>query len=45
VEQRCDDDEGGGVGAIDVGLLGARREGKEGQGRSGEERGYRGTLL
>jgi hypothetical protein len=36
---------GGGGGALGVGLLRAWREGKEGQGRSGEERGCRGTLL
>jgi hypothetical protein len=34
----------GGGGALGVGWLGARREGKEGRG-SGEERGRRGTLL
>jgi hypothetical protein len=38
VERRRDDGEGGGGGALCAGLLGAWREGKEGQGRSGEER-------
>jgi hypothetical protein len=39
VERRCDDGEGGGGGALSVGFLGARRERKEGWGRSGEESG------
>jgi hypothetical protein len=37
--------EGGGGGALSAGSLEALREGKEGQGRSGEERGCRGALL
>jgi hypothetical protein len=41
VERRRD----GGGGALGVGSLGARREGKEGRGRSGEERGCWGALL
>jgi hypothetical protein len=45
VQRRCDGGEGGGGGALGVGSLRARREGKEGRGRSGEERGCRGTLL
>jgi hypothetical protein len=45
VERQRDGGEGGGGGALGVGLLRARREGKKGRGRSGEERGCRGTLL
>jgi hypothetical protein len=45
VERRRDGGEGGGGGALGVGSLGARREGKEGRGRSVEERGCRGALL
>jgi hypothetical protein len=45
VERRRNCAKGGGGGALGVGLLRAWREGKEGQGRSGEERGCRGTLL
>jgi hypothetical protein len=37
--------EGGGGGALSAGSLEALKEGKEGQGRSGEERGCRGALL
>jgi hypothetical protein len=44
-ERRRDDGEGGCRGELSAGLLGARREEKEGRGRSGEERGFRGTLL
>jgi hypothetical protein len=40
-ERRCDD----GGGALSVGSLGARREGKQGWGRSGERSGCRGALL
>jgi hypothetical protein len=45
VEQWHDGSEGDGAGALDAGLLRAWREGKEGWGRSGEERGCRGGLL
>jgi hypothetical protein len=45
VERRRDSGEGGGGGALSTGSLRARREGKEGRGRSGEERGCQGTLL
>jgi hypothetical protein len=45
VERRCNGSEGGGGGALGLGSLGARREEKKGQGRSGEERGCRGALL
>jgi hypothetical protein len=41
VERRCDGD----GGALGVGSLRARREGNEGRGRSGEERGCRDALL
>jgi hypothetical protein len=41
VERQHDDGEGGGGRAVDAGSLGARREGKEGRGRSG----CRGTLF
>jgi hypothetical protein len=39
VERRRNGGEGGGGGALNVVSLGAWREGKEGRGRSGEERG------
>jgi hypothetical protein len=45
VERWRDNGEGGGGGALGVGSLVVLREGKEGWGRSGEERGCRGTLL
>jgi hypothetical protein len=45
VEQRRDGGDGGGGGALSVGLLRARREGREGWGRSGEETGCQGALL
>jgi hypothetical protein len=45
VERWCDGGEGSSGVAVGVGSLGARREGKEGWGRSGEERGCRGALL
>jgi hypothetical protein len=45
VEQWRDGGEGGGGGALGAGSLRARRDGKEGLGRSGEERGCRGVLL
>jgi hypothetical protein len=45
VEWRRDGGEGGGGGVLDAGSLGAWREGKEGRGRIGEERGCWGALL
>jgi hypothetical protein len=45
IERRCDGGEGSGGGALSAGSLRARIEGKEGWGRSGEERGCWGTLL
>jgi hypothetical protein len=45
VERRHDGDEGGGGGVLGAGSLEVRREGKEGRGRSGEERECRGALL
>jgi hypothetical protein len=45
IERRCDGSEGSGGGLLGASSLGAGREGKEGRGRSGEERGYQGTLL
>jgi hypothetical protein len=45
VERRRDGSEGGGGGVLSTGSLEAWREGKEGRGRSGEERGCPGALL
>jgi hypothetical protein len=44
VEQWHDSGEGGGRGALGAGSLRALREGKEGRGRSGEDRGCQGAL-
>jgi hypothetical protein len=44
VERWRDGGEGSGGGALVVGSLWAWREGKEGRGRSGEERGCRAAL-
>jgi hypothetical protein len=45
VEQWHKDGEGDGGGALSAGSLGARRERKEGRGRSGGRSGCRGALL
>jgi hypothetical protein len=45
VERWHDSGEGSGGGALGTGLIGVRREGKGGGGRSGEERGCRDTLF
>jgi hypothetical protein len=45
LERRCNSGEGGSGGALNTSSLGAWREGKEVQGRSGESRGCRFTLL
>jgi hypothetical protein len=39
VERRRNSGEGGGGGALSAGSLEAQREGKQGRGRSGDERG------
>jgi hypothetical protein len=45
VEWRHDGGEGGGGGVLSAGLLRAWREGMQGWGRTGDERGCRGTIL